>query len=85
MYRPSITGQIVGNREIGDCAKQFEAMGYIKAENLSPAQRAELNPTFKDNTQRIIIEPTVSTDIAAVESKYPLHVESDWQLDLHEL
>jgi len=56
MYRPSLAGQIVGNSEINDCAKQFEAMGYIKAENLTPAQRAELKPTFKDNTQRVIVD-----------------------------
>ncbi len=38
-----VYGQPALSRAVESCAKQFEALGYVRAENLTPEQRSNLD------------------------------------------
>jgi len=43
-YALSLAGQIVKNMETERCAEQYEALGYVRADKLTPEQRAMITP-----------------------------------------
>lgn len=49
-YAPTLIGQIVTNKEIESCVKQFEALGFIRADKMTPEQRARVGATVRPPT-----------------------------------
>lgn len=49
-YAPTLIGQIVTNKEIESCVKQFEALGFIRADKMTPEQRARVGAIVRPPT-----------------------------------
>jgi hypothetical protein len=52
----SLVAQAVNRSEIERCAEQFEALGYVRADKLTPEQRENLNVTHRES-KTVVAEP----------------------------
>jgi hypothetical protein len=73
-YAPTLVGQIVTNQEIESCAKQYEALGYVRATNLSTQQKAALaSPQPSTQTSRAKLYPVEGPFV-----NYGITLEADY-------
>jgi hypothetical protein len=64
-----LASAIAVSNQVDNCVKQYENLGYVRADNLTPEQRGALNVAPPTTQHRTVIEPPAVVTVPAANTR----------------